>query len=531
MLLEEARTRPRKPDLSRIPLPVPAHSPGWGRRRAVLLALLVGALAAALRLWGLDSVGFNSDEAVYAGQAASIAGDSEITRYFPVFRAHPMLFQTALSLLYQGGVSDFAGRVLSALVGVGTVGLAYLVGKLFYGRRAGFVAALFMAVMPYHVVVTRQVLLDGPMTFFVTLTLYLVARFAHSGQRAWLWAAGGAMGLSFLAKEPSIVYLGAIYAFFALAPQVRVRLMDLAISFAGFFLVALPYPLSVYFAGRTHTGQAFLAWQLFRRPNHTWSFYPTTVPQVIGLGVVVAAVAGLWWLRRERSWRETLLLSWVAVPAAFFQLWPVKGFQYLLPLAVPAALLAARALVRLPGSVDMARFLRGRAASGRVAISSLAVALVAVTLAVPAWGRIQPSNTGKFLAGSGGVPGGREAGEWVKEHVPEGARILALGPSMANITQFYGQRKVYGLSVSPNPLHRNPTYEALANPDLLIRRNDLQYIVWDSFSASRSQFFSDRLLRYVERYHGREVHRETVPVTSGGETTDKPVILIYEVRP
>ena len=32
-----------------------------------------------------------------------------------------------------------------------------------------------MALMPYHVVVTRQVLLDGPMTFFATLTLVLFA--------------------------------------------------------------------------------------------------------------------------------------------------------------------------------------------------------------------------------------------------------------------------------------------------------------------------------------------------------------------
>ena len=61
--------------------------------------------------------------------------------------------------------------------------------------------------------------------------------------------------------------------------------------------------------------------------------------------------------------------------------------------------------------------------------------------------------------------------------------MLALGPSMANIVQFYGHRKAYGLSVSPNPLHRNPVVRAGENPDLQIRHGDLQYIVWDSFSA------------------------------------------------
>ena len=103
---------------------------------------------------------------------------------------------------------------------------------------------------------------------------------------------------------------------------------------------------------------------------------------------------------------------------------------------------------------------------------------------------------------------------------------------MANIIQFYGNRKAFGLSVSPNPLHRNPVYEPIHNPDLWIRSNDLQYIVWDSFSAGRSPFFSESLLRYAERYNGRIVHSEFVELsTPSGETIEKPVIVIYEVRP
>jgi hypothetical protein len=130
------------------------------------------------------------------------------------------------------------------------------------------------------------------------------------------------------------------------------------------------------------------------------------------------------------------------------------------------------------------------------------------------------------------VPGGRETGEWIDREVPEGAQLLALGPSMANILEFYGHRKAYGLSVSTNPLNRNPTYEPIENPDLAIRRNLMQYIVWDSFSAARSQFFSARLQRYVERYNGRVVHTESVKVrTKDGATVDKPVIIVYEVRP
>ena len=103
---------------------------------------------------------------------------------------------------------------------------------------------------------------------------------------------------------------------------------------------------------------------------------------------------------------------------------------------------------------------------------------------------------------------------------------------MANIIEFYGQRKVYGLSVSPNPLRRNPSYEPVLNPDLQVRNSDLQYLVWDSFSAGRSQFFSDKLLGYVNKYNGRVVHTESInTIDSKGNPVTQPVIIIYEVHP
>jgi hypothetical protein len=226
--------------------------------------------------------------------------------------------------------------------------------------------------------------------------------------------------------------------------------------------------------------------------------------------VLVAAIAGLWALRWVGSWRETLLLSWMAAPLAFFELWPVKGYQYLLPAAPALALLAGRALAALPRRWEYA-----------------AVAAVALSLLVPTWSKIQPSHASSSLAGTGGLPGGREAGQWVAGNVPLGATMLTIGPSMANVIEFYGRRKAYGLSVSVNPLHRNPIYQPLPNPDLFIRHGELQYLVWDAFSAARSPTFAKRLLRYADRYNGRVINTESV--VAGGQRT--PVIVVYEVRP
>jgi 4-amino-4-deoxy-L-arabinose transferase-like glycosyltransferase len=496
--------------------------PGSQVRPAWLWMAPIVCLATLLRLWQLNALGYNSDEAVYAGQAAAIAGDPDLEPLFPAFRAHPLLFQTLVSVGYQLGDGELFGRLAAVVPGVSTVCLVFALGSRLFSRTTGLVAALLLAVMPYHVVVTRQVLLDGPMVFFATLALYSLVRFSERREAVWLYASAAALGLAFLTKETSIVLVGAVYAFVALTPELRVRARHLAGSVALLSLLIAAYPISLTLAGRTERGGGYLVWQLFRRPNHDWSFYPSVVPEALGLLVVAAAAFGYWCARRGPQWRLTLLGSWIAVPVVFFQLWPVKGFQYLLPIAPAVAILAAHGILRLPALARRPH---------PVATPSL-IALVTGALVVASWQRIEPSQSQTFLAGAGGLPGGREAGEWIERHSPKGARIMTIGPSLANVLQYYGHRKANGLAVSPNPRSRNPAYDPVRNPDRLIRNNQIQYLVWDAFSARRSEFFSERLLRYVDRYHGRAVHSETIRAgTPSGARATTPLIVIYEVRP
>jgi len=497
---------------------------------AVTLLSILG-LACVLRGFALNALGYNSDEAVYSGQAAAIAQDPILSEFFPIFRAHPLLFQFSLSLIYKFGVSDLAGRLLSAAVGVVTVYFCYRIGALLYGEKAGYLAALFLAIMPYHVIVTRQVLLDGPMTLFSTLTLYLVACYALTQRPLWLYASGVGMGLTFLAKETGILFVVSIFVFLALSPQIQIRIRDLALALAAMALTMAPFPLTLWLArgGGVSTSRQYLIWQFFRRPNHDWSFYFTTAAPAIGLALILFACLGLWVLRRKSSWRETLLLSWIVVPFLYFQLWPTKGYQYLLPLAPPIALLAARTMAGwLPGDDLQVRTRRLKGVSP----SLLATGIVALSLLIPTWQSIYPSSSIEFLAGSGGVPGGRASGEWILSNTPEGTTLMTLGPSMSNLLQFYGHRRALGLSVSPNPLYRNPAYLPIANPDLQIRLGEIQYLVWDVYSAARSSFFADKLLEYAQKYNGRVVHVETVTVMSpNGIPISEPVIIIYQVQP
>jgi hypothetical protein len=79
---------------------------------------------------------------------------------------------------------------------------------------------------------------------------------------------------------------------------------------------------------------------------------------------------------------------------------------------------------------------------------------------------------------------------------------MTIGPSLGNILAFYGNRSFVAVSVSPDPARRNPAYVPVPNPDFALRSGAIDYVVWDAYSASRSSFSGDRVLRYARRYHG-----------------------------
>jgi hypothetical protein len=535
LVTDDARTDVVGPDAVTGPLPVVTDGPSRAETFRMLARSRIGTAAAAsgiavvaltARVYAVDDIGFNSDEAVYAGQGASIGGDPTTLPYFPVFRAHPLLFQSTISVVYEVfGRSDLAARLTAVVFGLLTVWVTYHVGKEIHSRAGGLLAALLLAVMPYHVIVSRQVLLDGPQTLFSAAALYGLARYSRRRQDVWLYRAGAFLGASVIAKETSVIMLGAVFAYLALTPSVRTGPRRLAVALGIFTVIVATYPISLRLAGASGTGGAFLTYQLFRRSNHPLSFYPMVVLPALGIGLVVAAVAALWLRRGRFGWRDRLLWCWVVVPCAFFELFPVKGYQYLLTIAVPMSVLAATTLVDWPAAVHR----RGRTFPAWLPVA--VVAVVVATLVVPTVRFVASTQRVTFLAGTGGVPGGRELGGWIDGNVPKGVTILTIGPSMANIIQWYGHREARGLSVSPNPLYRNPVYDPIPNPDLAIRRNQVQYVVWDTFSAQRSPHFSQSLQRYVDRYNGREVHRQSARVVTGGRAVATPLIIVYEVRP
>jgi hypothetical protein len=527
---------------------------------APLAAAVIVVAGLVVRLLDLNRYGFNSDEAVYSGQAAALAGHADYAHMFGVFRAHPLLVHVIVSLVYRiTGVNDVAPRLVTVAFGVGLVVVGGATAWLVRGRLVGLLTMLFIALCPYAVIVSRQMLLDGPMAFFFALCLLFLALYVRRPDRLTLFAAACAAGLAFLSKETAILMVPAILVFFLLARDVPLRRLDFLGAVGVYVATIAPFPLALWLSGGGNVAQQFLIWQIFRRPNHSPDFYFSVIPSLT-VPIVVLAVIGTAMALRRRKGLDVLIAALPLAMIAFFEVWPVKGFQYLVPVVAPIALLAADGLAgisRLAGRVVLRI---GRPALPPRAATAVALALGCTlilgtgvqsvlagappTLAIrasdsddmtAATSTTPASEGGKyvsFTAGTGGLKASRPVGQWIREKTLPDANFLTIGPSFANVIQFYGGRRARALSVSPNPLHRNPTYEPVLNPDLLLRTNAVQYLVYDSYSAARTPFFTRKLMAYVKKYHGILVYSDDQLVRgTDGHPTRVPVVRIYAVHP
>jgi hypothetical protein len=119
---------------------------------------------AAVRLVSLNDFGYNTDEAAHGPGSGDRADRADPA--LPGLPAHPLLIQflrRGLWLWCQRPDRTAHGSRHRARHHVWL-----LLGRLLYGRAIGLLAAAILALMPYHVLVSRQMLLDGPMTFFAT---------------------------------------------------------------------------------------------------------------------------------------------------------------------------------------------------------------------------------------------------------------------------------------------------------------------------------------------------------------------------
>ncbi len=225
-------------------------------------------------------------------------------------------------------------RLLSALFGIATILLVYMLANRLGGRRLGLIAAGLAALTPDLVVHSHYATADSIMVTLTVLALYLIVRAYDTWETDSAWpyiGAGLVCGLAMAAKLQGAVLVAPL----ALVPLLRARGLDDLLNgrvvggllaVAGGYLLATPYailntPKLLEFTS--------LVLRIYARPGH--------VPQ----GSTLVWQASEWFTGRNAA----MMLA--AVPG-FVLSWRAWGRRALLPnsYAMIVILLALTATTR-----------------------------------------------------------------------------------------------------------------------------------------------------------------------------------------
>lgn len=153
-----------------------------------LLLLLIVAAGALLRFWGLARfpVSLNWDEVSHGYNAYSVllTGKDEWGVSFPtIFRAFgdyklPIYIYLTIIPVWLFGLTPFAVRFISALAGVIAIPLIYLLANEIFSKsqkKAGLLAALLLAISPWHFFLSRPALeANLALTFIIAGTYFFL---------------------------------------------------------------------------------------------------------------------------------------------------------------------------------------------------------------------------------------------------------------------------------------------------------------------------------------------------------------------
>lgn len=404
----------------------------WANPRWWLLAILVFAAAARLIDIAWDQGHFfHPDEraVAFAVQRLSFNPPKLDPDFFAYGSLPIYLAKVASSIAglvdpqassYDGVILN--GRRLSAIFGVITVYLTFLLGRRLYDRTVGVLAAFLLAACVLHVQNSRFMTVDIPLTMFVLLALLQLVRVTDQGRLRQFVLAGVCIGLATATKFSAMplfaaLAVAAVYrcvaerAVLPIAARLGLAVLAAALAFA----IAEPYALLRFdrfyhdIVEQSHmvrnAGVFPYTTQYMHTPKYVYELTQLVVwgmAPALGVVAVWASGARIVAAVRGRNPADWVLLAWV-LPFFLVTGWfEVKFPRYLLPIYPVMIVWAAEWLVR-----------KYRAGSlfGRLGIPVVVAGTLLAALAfMSTYTRPHTVVT---------------ASEWFYRHVPQGSRVLS----------------------------------------------------------------------------------------------------------
>jgi len=299
----------------------------------------------------------------------------------------------ALSLAAFGN-NETAARLPSAIFGLATLALAYGFCRRVYGARCAVMAVIVIATMPLYVVLSRTVIFDIALAFFVVAAIfagYLAEECEGKSRRNWYLLGALAAGFATLVKGPVGFLIPGLVLFIFHRVEGRRGVWKrffAPLNLLVFFGVTLPW-----FIGLSLQHPDFPYYGLIEESFHRFTtttfhrsqpfyFYALIVAGLFLPWSFILPEAGVaaWKSKKILSSADRLCLVWAIVVVIFFSLSKSKLPGYILTVTVACGILVARFFQQAIANPDSkAARITGRAAI-TLTVLCFAVAAAAIHL-------------------------------------------------------------------------------------------------------------------------------------------------------
>ena len=261
----------------------------------------------------------------------------------------------ALSLAAFGN-NETAARLPSAVFGLATLALAFGFCRRVYGARCAVMAVIIIATMPLYVVLSRTVIFDIALAFFVSAAIFAGYRAEEcEGKTRRIWYLLGALAAGFatLVKGPVGFLIPGLVLFVFHCVEGRRGVWKrffAPLNLVAFFGVTLPW-----FIGLSLQHPDFPYYGLIEESFHRFTtttfhrsqpfyFYALIVAGLFLPWSFILPEAGVaaWKNKKSMSSADRLCLVWAVVVVIFFSLSKSKLPGYILTVTVACGILVAR---------------------------------------------------------------------------------------------------------------------------------------------------------------------------------------------
>ncbi len=404
--------------------------------------ILVGItlFAAALRLYKLGAWSFWGDE-MFTIRDAQIAVSTP--------GLHALSFTLTGVALRIFGISEWSARLVSALIGIGTIPVLYVLVRRIFGSRVALGAALLLAISPWHLYWSQNARFYTALLLFYTVALFLFFLAFERDRPLLLGLSLLFAGLALLERLTALLFMPVVVTYLALLYLVPglgwlgiprpsgLRPRNLALLFVPTFLGGLYMAVP-----------QIMAWpqwlEAFGRINNNPFWIVAGVAYYVRVPILVMGLAGLAYLllqERPHLQRAGLLLGASAlVPLALIAALSLVHYtanRYVFISLTSWVVLASVAVVALFEQV------RGRWSSRAVASSLLVLGLLAVLVLEPL-----SENLLYYRYQNGNRDDWRGAFAYVQARMQPGDRVIS-GHSL--LGDYYLDQEtidIYGLTLS-----------------------------------------------------------------------------------